>query len=81
VAISELDRFSGGFTRARGVSQIRRNKICFASRGANLRDCFLPALDIPTDDHDMDASLVLFADTRSRFGGGAICAMIASIVF
>jgi hypothetical protein len=55
MAISELDRFSGDFTRAHRVSQIRRNKIRFASRSSNLRNRFLTALGVATNDDDLDA--------------------------
>jgi hypothetical protein len=58
--ISDLDRFSCHFTRARGVSQVRRNKIRFAYRSLKLRNCFLPALSIPADDDDVDAKLSEF---------------------
>ena len=60
MAISELDRFFGDFPRARGISQIRRNKIRFASCSSNLRNCSLPALGIPADDDNMVAELGQF---------------------
>ena len=60
MTISELNRFSGDFTRARGVLQIGRNKICFASGGLNLRNCFLPAFGVSTDNDHMDAKLSQF---------------------
>ena len=55
MAISELDRLSGDFTRARGISQVRRNEIGLSSRRPNLRNCFFPAFDVTTDNDDMDA--------------------------
>ena len=73
MAISKLDRFSCHFTRARGVSQVRRNKIRFASRSLKLRNCFLPALGIPADDDDMDAKLSQFVGRRPANSACSSC--------
>ena len=69
MVISELDRLSGDFTRARGISQVRRNEIGFSSRRPNLRNCFFPAFGVATDNDDINAELreAFAASTRNRF--------------
>ena len=67
MVISELDRLSGDFTRARGISQVRRYEIGFSSRRPNLRNCFFPAFGVATDNDDMDAELSQFVGRRPSY--------------
>src|SRR5438128_382407 len=55
MTISELDGSSGQFVRARCVLKVRRNKIRFASRGADFRNRLLAAFSIAAYDYDVDA--------------------------
>src|SRR6266571_9487657 len=55
MAASELDGSFGHFARARRVLKIRRNKIRFASRGADFRNRLLAAFSIAAYDYDVDA--------------------------
>ena len=73
MAISELDRLSGDFTRARGISQVRRNEIGFSSRRPNLRNCFFPAFGVTTDNDDMDAKLSQFIGCGTANPAGSSC--------
>ena len=57
MAVSELDRSSRHFARARRVPKVRRNKIRFASCCADFRNRLLPALRIAAYDYDVDAKL------------------------
>ena len=57
MAVSELDRSSGHFARARRVAKVRRNKVRLASCCADVRNCLLAALRIAAYDYDMDTKL------------------------
>ena len=50
IAISEFDRSSRHFARARRISQVRRNKIRFASCCTDFRNRLLAALGIAAYD-------------------------------
>src|SRR6266480_4632314 len=55
MTVSELDGSSGHFARARRVPKVRRNKIPFASCGADFCNRLLAAFSIATYDYDVDA--------------------------
>src|SRR5438045_512172 len=55
MAASELDGSSGHFARARRVLKVRRNKISFASRGADFRNRLLAAFSIAAYDYAVNA--------------------------
>src|SRR5438128_839273 len=52
---SELDRSSGHLARARRILKVRRNKIRFASCGADFCNRLLAAFSIPAYDYDVDS--------------------------
>jgi hypothetical protein len=52
---SELDGSSGHFALARCILKVRRNKIRFASSGADFRNRLLAAFSIAAYDYDVDA--------------------------
>src|SRR5438552_1339042 len=52
---SKLDSSSGYFARARRVLKVRRNKIRFASCGADFRSRLLAAFSITAYDYDVEA--------------------------
>src|SRR5216110_88240 len=55
MTVSELDSSSGHFARARRVLKVRRDKIRFASSGADFRNRLLAAFSIAAYDYEVDA--------------------------
>src|SRR5439155_22761930 len=64
LAVSEFDRSSRHFARARRVSKVRRYKMRFASCCADVRNRLLAAFRIAAYDDDMDAKLSQFIGCR-----------------
>ena len=64
MTVADLDRSSGHFARAWRVAKVRRNKIRFASSGADVCNRLLAALRIAADDDDVDAKLGQFRGCR-----------------
>jgi hypothetical protein len=73
MSVSELDRFSGHFARARRVSQVRRYKIRFASCSADFCNRLVATLRIAAHHYDMDAKRGQFISCRSANPAGSAC--------
>jgi hypothetical protein len=73
MAVSQLDRFSGHFARARRVSQVRRYKIRFASCSADFCNRLVATLRIAAHHYDMDAKRGQFISCRSANPAGSAC--------
>src|SRR5207253_10629343 len=73
MSVSELDRFSGHFARARRASQVRRYKIRFASCSADFCNRLVATLRIAAHHYDMDAKRGQFISCRSANPAGSAC--------